>query len=80
VGTLLQMLDCHPMRPAHINVIVQAPGYKPMVTELFDRRDNHVYNDDVFAVKDALIVDFKPGEGFPKARFDLDYTFKLGRV
>jgi catechol 1,2-dioxygenase len=34
-------------------------------------------NDSVFAVKDALIVDFKPIKDNPKADFDLPYDFKM---
>jgi catechol 1,2-dioxygenase len=79
-GTLLNMLDRHPMRPAHIHVLVKAPGYNTVVTELFDRRDKHVYDDAVFAVKEDLIVDFKPREGDPKANFDLEYIFRLGHA
>ena len=38
-GQLLKMLDRHPYRPAHIHFIVSAPGYKPLVTQIFDKRD-----------------------------------------
>jgi len=76
-GKLLELLDRHPMRPAHIHFIVSAPGYKPLVTQIFDRRDKHIDNDSVFAVKDSLIVDFVPKKGDPKAQFDLAYDFKL---
>jgi catechol 1,2-dioxygenase len=31
----------------------------------------------VFAVKDSLLVDFKPFQGDPKADFELPYDFKL---
>lgn len=78
-GRLLQLLDRHPMRPAHIHCIVTAAGYKPLTTELFDRRDKHVHDDAVFAVKEDLVVDFIPREGDPKAQFDLEYTFRLAR-
>lgn len=76
-GHLLQLLDRHPMRPAHIHFIVSAPGYKPLVTQIFDRRDQHIDDDSVFAVKDSLVVDFLPKKGDPKAQFDLEYEFKL---
>ncbi|KAK5062915.1 hypothetical protein LTR84_004991 [Exophiala bonariae] len=78
-GRLLQLLDRHPMRPAHIHCIVTAAGYKRLTTELFDRRDKHVHDDAVFAVKEALVVDFIPKEGDLKAQFDLEYTFRLAR-
>ncbi|KAI9833039.1 MAG: hypothetical protein M1819_003872 [Sarea resinae] len=76
-GKLLQLLDRHPMRPAHIHFIVTAPGYKPIVTQIFDRRDKHITDDAVFAVKKSLVVDFLPREGDPRAQFDLPYDFKL---
>lgn len=31
----------------------------------------------MFAVKDSLIVDFKPFQGDPKAQYELPYDFKL---
>lgn len=76
-GKLLQLLDRHPMRPAHIHFIVSAPNYKPIVTQIFDRRDKHITDDAVFAVKESLIVDFLPREGDPRARFELRYDFRL---
>jgi len=76
-GKLLELLDRHPMRPAHIHFIISADGYKPVVTQIFDRTDKHITDDSVFAVKDSLVVDFKPLEGNPKAQFELPYDFKL---
>ncbi|OCK84215.1 aromatic compound dioxygenase [Lepidopterella palustris CBS 459.81] len=76
-GKLLQLLDRHPMRPAHIHFIITAPGYKPIVTQLFDRRDKYITNDAVFAVKSSLVMDFLPYKGDPKADFELAYDFKL---
>lgn len=76
-GKLLNLLDRHPMRPAHIHFIVSAEGYKPLVTQVFDRRDKHITNDSVFAVKDSLVVEFKPRSGDPKAQFELEYNFRL---
>lgn len=76
-GELLKILDRHPMRPAHIHFIVSAEGYKPIVTQIFDRRDKHITNDSVFAVKDSLVVDFLPRKDDPKAQFELEYNFRL---
>lgn len=52
-------------------------GYKPLVTQIFDRKDPYLTNDSVFAVKDSLIVDFIPREGDPKASLELTYDVKL---
>lgn len=76
-GELLKLLDRHPMRPAHIHFIVSAEGYKPLVTQIFDRTDKHINDDAVFAVKDSLIVDFEKRENDPKADFELKYDFRL---
>jgi catechol 1,2-dioxygenase len=76
-GKLLQLLDRHPMRPAHIHFIVSAPGFKTLTTQIFDRRDKHITDDAVFAVKESLICDFLPREGDPKASFQLEYDFRL---
>ncbi|KAK5109544.1 hypothetical protein LTR62_006895 [Meristemomyces frigidus] len=76
-GKLLTLLDRHAMRPAHIHFILSAEGYKPLTTQIFDRRDRYIDDDVVFAVKDSLVVDFLPREGDPRARFGLEYDFKL---
>jgi len=76
-GKVLQALDRHPMRPAHIHFILTAPNYKPIVTQIFDRKSKYINDDAVFAVKDSLIVDFIPFQGDPNAEFELPYDFKL---
>lgn len=42
-------------RPAHFHLIVSAPGYRTLVTELFDAEDPYLDNDAVFGVRDALV-------------------------
>jgi catechol 1,2-dioxygenase len=76
-GHLLKLLDRHPMRPAHIHFIVTAKGFRPLTTQIFDRRDEHIKDDAVFAVKESLVCDFLPKEGDEKATFQLEYDFKL---
>jgi catechol 1,2-dioxygenase len=56
---------------------LKAPGYKPIVTQIFDRKSKYIEDDAVFAVKDSLIVDFKPFEGDARAEFELPYDFKM---
>ncbi|CAI6333075.1 unnamed protein product [Periconia digitata] len=76
-GKILQALDRHPMRPAHIHFILSAPGYKPIVTQIFDRNSKYIEDDAVFAVKDSLLVDFKPIQGDEKADLELPYDFRM---
>jgi hypothetical protein len=54
-----------------------AEGYKPVTTQLYPRDDPYVTNDTVFAVKDDLLIDFKPREGDANAKLDLEYNIRL---
>ncbi|KAI0894581.1 aromatic compound dioxygenase [Annulohypoxylon nitens] len=74
---LLNMMDRHPMRPAHIHIMVTHPDYKGCTTQLYPKEDEWLSSDTVFAVKDDLVVDFKPLEGDDKARLELDYNVIL---
>lgn len=94
-GKLLQLLDRHPMRPAHIHLIVSALAivtrdwipidflktthdeYMPITTQIFDDSGPYLKDDSVFAVKDSLLVTFKPREGDPKAKLEVEYDFRL---
>lgn len=75
---MLSLLDRHPWRPGHIHFIVSAPGHRSLTTQIFDSRDQYIQQDSVFAVKEELIVDFKPREGDPEAKWELEYNFVLG--
>jgi catechol 1,2-dioxygenase len=55
VGRMLSAAGRHPWRPAHIHVIVRAPGHRPVTTHLFDRESKHIGSDAVFAVKPSLL-------------------------
>ncbi len=58
VGAMLKATGRHPMRPAHIHFVVMADGYEAVTTHIFDRTDEYLDSDAVFAVKDSLICDF----------------------
>src|SRR5712691_10630437 len=58
VGAMLRAAGRHPWRPAHIHFVVSADGYEPVTTHIFDRTDEYLGSDAVFAVKDSLICDF----------------------
>lgn len=103
-GRMLQLMDRHPFRPAHIHIIVSPTGvagqplslcmlrvletdcsflqathdgYRPLTTQIFDRKDKYLTNDSVFAVKDSLVVDFVERKGDPQAGLELNYDVKL---
>ncbi|OJJ38988.1 hypothetical protein ASPWEDRAFT_105243 [Aspergillus wentii DTO 134E9] len=76
-GKLLQLMDRHPFRPAHIHILATYDGHKPLTTQIFDRKDQYLENDSVFAVKDSLVVDFVPRKDDPQAGLELNYDVKL---
>jgi hydroxyquinol 1,2-dioxygenase len=58
VGAMLRATGRHPWRPAHIHFVVSADGYESVTTHLFDRSDEYLGGDAVFALKESLICDF----------------------
>ena len=58
VGQMLEATGRHPWRPAHIHMIVRAPGYKTVTTHIFDRDSEYLDSDAVFAVKPSLLREF----------------------
>ena len=42
-------------RPAHMHMIVSAPGHRSLVTELFDAEDPYLDSDAVFGVRAPLV-------------------------
>lgn len=59
VGHMLQATGRHPWRPAHIHMIARAPGYKTLVTHIFDADSEYLDSDTVFAVKPSLLRSFE---------------------
>ncbi len=58
VGAMLEATRRHPWRPAHIHMIVTAPGYERLQTHIFDSTSAYLDSDAVFAVKPSLIREF----------------------
>jgi protocatechuate 3,4-dioxygenase beta subunit len=58
VGRMLASTGRHPWRPAHIHIIVRAPGYRKLTTHVFDSSSEYLDSDAVFAVKPSLLRDF----------------------
>lgn len=69
-GALLAATGRHNWRPAHIHVVVTAPGSTPVITHLFDRASDYLDSDTVFGVRPSLIIDMSGGVA--------SYDFVLG--
>lgn len=60
VGRMLDATGRHPWRPAHVHIVVRAPGHKGVTTHIFDAESEYLDDDTVFAVKPSLVRDFTP--------------------
>lgn len=67
VGRILRATGRHPWRPSHLHLIVTAPGYRQLVTEVFPDDDPYLDEDTVFGVRDDLVMRYVPcaPEEFP---------------
>ena len=80
VGALLRATKRHPYRPAHVHVIVAAPGYVPVTTHVFVAGSAYLDSDAVFAVKQSLVRDFaEVDDADAAARYGLANPFRRAR-
>jgi protocatechuate 3,4-dioxygenase beta subunit len=59
VGQLARRIGLSLDRPAHVHFAVTAPGYRRLVTSIFDGNDPAIGRDALFAVKPGLIGDYR---------------------
>ena len=65
VGRMLSKLDRHPWRPAHLHLVVEAPGYERLVTHVFRNGDPYLDSDAVFGVRSSLVADWMRHDSGP---------------
>ncbi len=76
VGELVRRQNRHGYRPAHIHILVAAPGFRDLVTALYFADDEHVDSDTVFGVSKSLVISPRtdlpdaPVPGIPSIRYD----------
>lgn len=58
VGKMLERVERHPWRPAHMHFLVHAGGYESVTTHTFVAGDPYLESDAVFGVKNSLIAPF----------------------
>jgi hydroxyquinol 1,2-dioxygenase len=58
-GDMLRALGRNAWRPAHLHMIINAPGHKPLITEFFPDDDKYLDGDAVFGVRAGLVLPFK---------------------
>ncbi|MDP1962475.1 MAG: dioxygenase [Reyranella sp.] len=57
-GDMLRALGRDAWRPAHLHMMVHAPGHKPLITMFFPEDDKHLDSDAVFGVRVPLVLPF----------------------
>jgi catechol 1,2-dioxygenase len=84
VGRLLRAQGRHPMRPAHLHALIVKPGFKVLISQVYDPNDPHSDTDVQFGVTEALLGDFVRHEGRHPTEpdvsapwFSLDYTYVM---
>jgi protocatechuate 3,4-dioxygenase beta subunit len=56
VGDLLQTIGRHNIRPNHLHMMIDAPGFRKLTTALYPEGDAYLASDPVFGVKKSLVV------------------------
>ncbi|MFZ2158307.1 MAG: dioxygenase [Bradyrhizobium sp.] len=84
VGRLLKLQNRHPYRPAHLHALIFKPGFKALISQVYDPADPHIDSDVQFGVTKALIGNFvRHEEPHPTEAdagtpwYSLDYVYKM---
>ena len=76
VGKMLHATGRHPMRPAHVHFMIDAPGYDTLTTALYSAGDPYVESDAVFGAKPSLVIDYVANHSAAAAKeWDLPSSF-----
>lgn len=81
VGHLLGRIGYPLRRPAHLHIIISAPGFDTLTTHVYDGRDPHLHEDAILGVKPGLVGDFRrTGETAGRPAWSLDFDFVMARA
>ena len=70
-GKLIEAADWHPWRPAHLHLLVSAPGMRTITTQLYFRGGEWLDSDVATATKPELILDpVDAGDGTHAVEYD----------
>jgi hydroxyquinol 1,2-dioxygenase len=84
VGELLRAQGRHNMRPAHLHFLAYKPGFKTLISQVYDPEDKHIDNDVQFGVTRHLIGKYVRHDG-PCAKapdvktpwYSIEHTFVM---
>lgn len=76
-GALIEAMDGHPWRPAHLHLLVRAPGYRQVTTQLYFSGGEWLDSDVAEAVKPELILS-PADQGDGTVRSEYDFVLERG--
>jgi catechol 1,2-dioxygenase len=74
-GKLIESAGWHPWRPAHLHLIVRAPGHRPITTQLYFQGGDWLDSDVAEATKPELVLDPQP-QSDGKLRSEYDFVLE----
>jgi catechol 1,2-dioxygenase len=84
VGRMLKTQSRQPNRPAHLHALIFKPGYKVLISQVYDPEDPNIDVDPQFGVTQALLGDYvrhtEPHPSDTAVRppwYSLDYTYVM---
>lgn len=83
VGRLLTLQNRHPYRPAHLHALIFKPGFKTLISQVYDSTDPNINTDAQFGVTEATIGHYirhdqpNPHKELKMPWYSLDYTYVM---
>jgi len=77
VGALLKANARNWMRPGHMHVWLHHPGFKDLITHVFDEESDYLTDDAVFGVRKSLVCRFRPTDS---GEFETEFDSVLDRA
>jgi len=65
VGQLIRQTEISHFRPAHVHFLLNVPGFRPLITHLFEEGAEYLDSDVVFGTKQELVVGYEHHEPGP---------------
>jgi len=72
VGQLLERLNRHCWRPAHMHFMFEKPGWDHLITALYVKGDPYETSDAVFGVKDSLIKSIEKVDAETAKKYEVE--------
>jgi catechol 1,2-dioxygenase len=79
-GELLRAQKRHPNRPAHIHFMISKPGYKVLITQVFDSTDENLGSDPVFGVSKQLVGEYITDAATGICKLDHSFLLQAGEM